>query len=42
MKFISRVEHLQVISLVRFAHLWSILVTTRNKFHFTAHPYIIL
>ena len=27
------------ISLVRFAHLWDILVNTRNKFHISAHPW---
>ena len=39
-EIISRVE--QDISLVRFAHLWDILVNTRNKFHISAHPCIIL
>ena len=39
-KFISRVE--QDISLVRFAHLRDILVNTRNKFHISSHPGIIL
>ena len=36
----SRVE--QDISLVRFAHSWDILVNTRNKFHISTHPCIIL
>ena len=39
-KFISRVE--QDISLVRFAHLRDTLVNTRNKFHISSHPGIIL
>ena len=39
-EIISRVE--QDTSLVRFAHLWDILVNTRNKFHISAHPFIIL
>ena len=40
MKFISRVQ--QDISLVRFAHLWDIVVNTRNKFLISSHPCIIL
>ena len=32
----------QDISLVRFAHLRDILVNTRNKFHISTHPCIIL
>ena len=39
-EIISHIE--QDISLVRFAHLWDILVNTRNKFHISAHPCIIL
>ena len=39
-EMISRVE--QDISLIRFAHLWDNLVNTRNKFHFSKHPCIIL
>ena len=39
-EIISRVE--QDISLVRFAHSWDILVNTRNKFHISAHPSIII
>ena len=40
LEFTSRVE--QDISLVRFAHSWDILANTRNKFHISAHPCIIL
>ena len=32
----------QDISLIRFAHSWDILVNTRNKFHISVHPCIIL
>ena len=39
-EIISRVE--QDMSLVHFAHLWDILVNTRNKFHISARPCIIL
>ena len=39
-EIISRVE--QDISLVRFAHSWDILFNTRNKFHISAYPCIIL
>ena len=39
-EIISRVE--QDILLVRFAHSRDILVNTRNKFHISAHPCIIL
>ena len=39
-EIISCVE--QDISLVCFAHSWDILVNTQNKFHISAHPYIIL
>ena len=39
-EIISCVE--QDISLVRIAYLWDILVNTRNKFHISAHPCIIL
>ena len=39
-EIISRIE--QDISLVHFAHSWDILVNTRNKFHISAHPCIIL
>ena len=40
MKCISGVE--QDISLVHFAHSWDILFNTRNKFHISAQPCIIL
>ena len=30
------------ILLLRFAHSWDILVNTRNKFHISTHPCIIL
>ena len=39
-EIISRV--VQDISLVRYAHSWDILINTRNKFHISAHPCIIL
>ena len=39
-EIIYRVD--QDISLVHFAHSWVILVNTRNKFHISAHPCIIL
>ena len=39
-EIISHVE--QDISLVRFAHLWDILVNTRNKFVLCNNPCIIL
>ena len=39
-EIISRVE--QDISLIRFAHSWDILINTRNKFHISARPCIIL
>ena len=39
-EIISRVE--QDMSLIRFAHSWDILESTRHKFHISKHACIIL